>query len=51
MYVLFLPSLLAVVVILVIAMKDTFTTPKTQAQPEETPQPVAPVMTSAETQA
>lgn len=48
---LFLPSLLAVVVILVIHMKDTFTTPKTQPKPEPTEATVAPVLTPTETQA
>lgn len=51
MYLLFLPSLLAVVVILVIAMRDTFTAPKPQAEPEEAAPAVAPAMTPTEVQA
>lgn len=48
MYLLFLPSLLAVVVIMAIALKDTFTTPKTQPEPEPAEPTVAPAMKSAE---
>jgi len=51
MYLLFLSSLLAVVVILAITLKDQFGHPKPQPEPEEAAPAASPVMTSAETQA